>query len=148
VCTNFWELKLLKNDYNRHTVSGLNLAHGLWCTGEASPRAVARRPTTQPSSNPARPARARHGAHALPVVTARWPHARQRASAAGGVPTGDEVRENWQGQLTQEAGEVLSKASGGGAHPNSGASVERWGSAARWHSVVVELAQWSPTMRP
>jgi hypothetical protein len=44
--------------------------------------------------------------------------------------------------------DVPGKESGGGAHSSSGASVERWGGAARWRAAVVELAWWSPMTRP
>jgi hypothetical protein len=70
------------------TVPGFKPAHDLWRAGETGPRVVARRLAAQPSSHPARPARARRGARAPPVVTARWPRARQWAGAAGSVQPG------------------------------------------------------------
>jgi hypothetical protein len=93
----------------RCIVLGLKSAHGLRRAGEAGPCAVARRPTVRPNSHPARPAWARRGARAPPVVTALWPHARRRAGAASGIQPGDEVWGIRRGQLTQKEGEVLSK---------------------------------------
>jgi hypothetical protein len=39
--------------------------------------------------------------------------------------------------------DVPGKECGGGAHPSSGTSVERWGGTAWWRLAVVELARWS-----
>jgi hypothetical protein len=39
---------------------------------------------------------------------------------------------------------VSGKEISGRAHLIGGASVGQWGGAARWRSMVVELARWSP----
>jgi hypothetical protein len=77
-------------------------------------------PRAWPSRQPTRPARARRGARARPVVTARWPRARCRAGAAGSIRPGDEVRGIWRRQLTREEGEVPGKAKPAGTHRGGG----------------------------
>jgi hypothetical protein len=119
-------------------VLGLKSAHGL----RRGPRAVARQPATRPNSHTARPAPARHGVRAPPVVTVRWPRAWRRAGTADGIEPGDQVRGIQRGQprrrgtagsgpaVTRVGGARVRTMAGGSGSLTSGAQMATGGRGA------------------
>jgi hypothetical protein len=86
--------------------------------------------------------------HAGGVVTVRSPHMGQCGGTLVDGPMVASRRQGVVGELMGTTRSTSGNESGGGAHPNSGVSVGLWGGTARWGSTVVELARWSPMMRP
>jgi hypothetical protein len=106
------------------------------------PDARGRSPTAARPSRLCGPpcARGRDGVRSPRSETARW---RERPRLAGGLHATGSGRGH-----EGDGGGAPGKKIGGGAHPNSDASVGQWGGTARWRSTAVKLARWSPTTGP
>jgi hypothetical protein len=103
------------------------------------------------SAHLGRPAHAEpgHTCDALSVgVTALWPRAQRYFGTDGAIRAEVQERQGLWGKHHGEEGQPPDKEARRGLTRNCGASVERWGDAARWRSTAVEGSWLSSMTQP